>query len=46
MKGLPLQVKAHGQVFSLVEYEKPDGDYMMLESLYHDKNTSRIVYVL
>jgi hypothetical protein len=30
----------------LVDYEKPNGDYMMLESLYHDKNTSRIIYVL
>ena len=29
-----------------MDYDQPEGEYMMLESLYHDKNTSRIIYVL
>ena len=46
MKGLPLKLSAKGQIYHLVDYEKPEGDYLMLESLYHDKNNSRIVYLL
>jgi pSer/pThr/pTyr-binding forkhead associated (FHA) protein len=34
------------KVYPLADYNVPSGDYMMLESLYHDKNTSRIIYVL
>lgn len=29
----PLMMKAHGKNYNLVNYEKPEGDYMVLESL-------------
>jgi len=33
-------------VYQLADYNIPSGDYMILESQYHDKSTSRIIYVL
>ena len=45
--GLPLKVVTKtGTEYNLVDYDVPSGNYMMLESLYHDKNTSRIIYIL
>jgi E3 ubiquitin-protein ligase DOA10 len=32
-KALPLQIKVHGAMMNLVQYEKPAGNYLVLESL-------------
>jgi hypothetical protein len=45
-ESLPLQIKAQGKTYNLAEYKKPQGDYMILESLYSEKNSSRIIHVL
>ena len=39
-------MKANGTTYNLVKYEKPQGDYMVLESLSQEKNTSRIIHVI
>lgn len=39
-------LKAGSYKFDLVQYEKPAGDYMVLESLNQEKNTSRIIHVI
>ena len=39
-------MKANGKTYNLVKYEKPKGDYMVLESLSQEKNTSRIIHVI
>lgn len=45
-KALPLQVKVRGTMYNLVQYEKPDGDFLVLESLNQEKNTSRIIHII
>lgn len=42
----PLLMKAKGKNFNLVQYEKPEGDYMVLESLSQEKNNSRIIHII
>ena len=39
-------MKANGRKYNLVKYEKPKGDYMVLESLSQEKNTSRIIHII
>lgn len=45
-KAYPLVMKAKGQIYNLVKYDKPQGDYMVLESLSQEKNTSRIIHII
>lgn len=45
-KAYPLMIKAGPSKFKLVEYEKQTGDYMVLESLNQEKNTSRIIHII
>lgn len=42
----PLMMKAQGKIYNLVKYDKPQGDYMVLESLSQEKNTSRIIHII
>jgi len=42
----PLMMKAQGNTYNLVKYEKPPGDYMVLESLSQEKNNSRIIHII
>lgn len=49
----PLQMKAQGgngggiiNTYNLVKYDKPQGDYMVLESLSQEKNNSRIIHII
>lgn len=42
----PLMMKAEGNTYNLVKYDKPQGDYMVLESLSQEKNTSRIIHII
>lgn len=39
-------MKAQGHTYNLVKYDKPQGDYMVLESLSQEKNTSRIIHII
>jgi predicted component of type VI protein secretion system len=39
-------IKSEGHKFNLVQYEKQTGDYMVLESLNQEKNTSRIIHII
>ena len=39
-------IKSNGHNFSLVDYERPRGNYLVLESLNQEKNTSRIVHII
>jgi len=39
-------IKSSGKNFSLVDYERPKGSYLVLESLNQEKNTSRIVHII
>lgn len=39
-------VKAAGITYNLVQYQKPVGDYLVLESLSQEKNNSRIIYII
>lgn len=45
-KAYPLMIKHGNHKFKLVEYEQQTGDYMVLESLNQEKNTSRIVHII
>jgi hypothetical protein len=45
-KAYPLVIRTHGKTYNLVEYEKPDGDFLALESLNQEKNTSRIIHII
>ena len=42
----PLTFKTQNKKYNLVEYEKPTGDYLVLESLSHEKNSSRIIHII
>ena len=39
-------IKTHERTFNLVEYERPQGNYLVLESLNQEKNTSRIIHII
>ena len=39
-------IKTNGYKYKLVEYEEQTGDYMVLESLNQEKNTSRIIHII
>ena len=39
-------IKKGAYKYKLVEYEKQTGDYMVLESLNQEKNTSRIIHII
>jgi len=45
-KAYPLMIKTNGYKYKLVEYEEQTGDYMVLESLNQEKNTSRIIHII
>lgn len=45
-KAYPLMIKSGGNNFTLVDYERPIGSYLVLESLNQEKNTSRIVHII
>jgi hypothetical protein len=32
--------------YNLVDYQRPEGDYLVLESLHQEKNTSRIIHII
>jgi hypothetical protein len=38
--------KAGGRTYNLVQYQKPVGDYLVLESLSQEKNNNRIIYII
>jgi len=42
----PLLMKANGRNYNLVKYDKPEGNYMVLESLSQEKNNSRIIHII
>ena len=42
----PLMIKTQGVNYTLVSYEKPKGNYLVLESLNQEKNTKRIVHII
>ena len=39
-------MKNKDTMYNLVKYERPTGDYMVLESLSQEKNTSRIIHII
>ena len=42
----PYVFKANGRKYSLIDIQKPNSDYIMLESLTLEKSTSRIIQIL
>lgn len=43
----PLVVmRCNNKIFQLVEIDRPEGNYMILESLNLDKNSSRMIHVI
>ena len=34
------------RTYNLVDYQRPEGDYLVLESLNQEKNTSRIIHII
>ena len=45
-KAYPLVIRTHGKTYNLVDYERPEGDFLALESLNQEKNTSRIIHII
>ena len=45
-KAYPLTMKNKDTMYNLVKYDRPSGDYMVLESLSQEKNTSRIIHII
>jgi len=45
-KAYPLMISSNGYKFNLVQFEQQTGDYMVLESLNQEKNTSRIIHII
>jgi len=39
-------IRSFGKTYNLVDYERPDGDFLVLESLNQEKNTSRIIHII
>ena len=42
----PLMIKNQGKNYHLVNYDRPQSSYIVLESLNQEKNTSRIVHIV
>jgi len=42
----PLAIKARNINYSTVEYERPEGNFLVLESLEQEKNESRIIHII
>jgi hypothetical protein len=42
----PLMIKSKGRNYHLVDYDRPQTSYLVLESLNQEKNTSRIVHII
>ena len=42
----PLAIRANGRNYSTVEYEQPEGNFLVLESLEQEKNESRIIHII
>ena len=42
----PLMIRIKADKFRLVEYQQQQGNYMVLESLNQEKNTSRIIHII
>ena len=42
----PLTFKTKNKKYNHVDYERPSGDYLVLESLSHEKNSSRIIHII
>ena len=42
----PLMIKSKDRRYNLVQYERPVGDFLVLESLSHEKNNSRIIHII
>lgn len=38
--------KSGYRTYNLVDYERPDGNFLVLESLNQEKNTSRIIHII
>jgi hypothetical protein len=39
-------IRSMGKTYNLVDYERPEGDFLVLESLNQEKNTSRIIHII
>ena len=39
-------IRSEGKTYNLVDYSRPEGDYLVLESLNQEKNTSRIIHII
>ncbi len=39
-------IRSEGKTYNLVDYERPEGDFLVLESLNQEKNTSRIIHII
>ena len=39
-------LRTQGRIYNLVDYERPDDDFLVLESLNQEKNTSRIIHII
>lgn len=39
-------IRSEGRTYNLVDYERPEGDFLVLESLNQEKNTSRIIHII
>lgn len=39
-------IRSDGRTYNLVDYERPEGDFLVLESLNQEKNTSRIIHII
>ena len=39
-------MKSNDRTFNLVKYDKPEGDFMVLESLAQEKNNARIIHII
>lgn len=42
----PYLFKSKGKYYPLVDFERPEGNYIILESLTMDKNSSRMIHVI
>lgn len=39
-------IRSDGRTYNLVDYERPTENYLVLESLNQEKNTSRIIHII
>jgi hypothetical protein len=45
-KAYPLMIRSNEHNYHLVDYQRPQTSYLVLESLNQEKNTSRIVHII